>query len=165
MAISYLVNIEQLSVLAYFCNIESFPGLPELPIVDGERGETLIKILDEQGMIHKQNDKASVDIVLGFVLANMASPSLLIKTSEDILGYCNRELGIAASQDMRSPNKYRITPLPDAISLARKLWGNRPNLQKTEFIVQTMGDKPEVMQMNKPELEALISRIYTEARQ
>jgi len=160
MAISYIVNLDELSVLSYFCGVYSIPGLPELPRIESDKCEALIKTLGEQGMIYQQGDSVSVDMALGFAIVNISRPSLFIKMSESLFGYCTAELGVVVAKDVRSVNKYRLTPLQNASELAKKLWGESQQLHSIEIYLHYIDEAPKLMQMTNHELEAAIRKIY-----
>ena len=160
MAISYIVNLDELSVLSYFCGVYSIPGLPELPRIESDKCEALIKTLDEQGMIYQQGDNVSVDMALGFVIVSISRPSLFIKMPENVLGYCTAELGVVVAKDIRSVNKYRVAPLQNTSDLAIKLWGESQWLQSVEIYLDYVNEAPKRMQMTRSELEAAIRKIY-----
>ena len=162
MPISYLLTLEQLSVLAHFSGINAFAGLPELPAINRERCDQLLPGLSEHGMLQLHGNEAAVDLALGFILSVMAKPGLVLQTPAGALGYCTRELGVEVSADTRAPGKYRVTPLPTARELADRLWGEHPGSQHVEFSIRRKGQPWEKKQMTGPELEAEISQIYTE---
>ena len=160
MAISYIVNLDELSVLSYFCGVSSIHGLPDLPRIASDKCEILIKTLGEQGMIYQQGENISVDMALGFVIFNISRPSLFIKTPESILGYCTPELGVVVAKDIRSTNKYRIAPLQNASELATKLWGESQLIQRKEIYLHYINENPKLLQMTALELESTIAKIY-----
>ena len=171
MAISYLISLEQLSVLAHFAGVDSFPHLPELPTISRERGIELIDVLSEQGMLHlhkakddKAEDKAAVDTTFAFVLLSMAKPKLVIKTAKGALGYCTNALGVVVTQDIRNKSKYRITPLPNAKETAERLWElcSKADAQMANFTIYFGNKEPENMQLTKSNLEENVSKIYTD---
>jgi hypothetical protein len=170
MAISYLVSLEQLSVLAHFSGIDSFPRLAELPTLNRERSTELLETLSEQGMIHllkaktdKAESKAAVDMTLAFVLSIMAKPALVMQTAEGVLGYCSDVLGVVVTQDARNKSKYRITPMPDAKELAERLWDVcvKTDGLTVDFMLYFENGEYKNVRLTKAELEATISKIYT----
>lgn len=163
MSISYLLTIEQLSVLAYFQSIDSFHGFSSLPVISREKCDELLEYLNVNGMIHLQGDRASVDVALGFILHCMAAPQLYMKTAEGIHGYCTSGLGVVVFPDRRSSDKFRITPLPDAHEFTEQLWKNYSNEETVEFSLWTEKSILAQKHMSKPELKARILKIYTEA--
>lgn len=160
MAISYIINMDELSVLSHFCGVSSIHGLPEPPKIASDKCETLVATLGEQGMIYRQGENVSVDMALRFVIVNISCPSLFIKMPDSVLGYCNAELGVVVAKDTRSVNKYRITPLQNASELAAKLWGESQWLQSIEIYLHYMNESPKLLQMTKLELETVIRKIY-----
>ena len=136
MAVSYLISLEQLSVLAHFSYnpIDHFPLLPDLPKIDRAKSEKLLDELKELGMLHKRDNEAALDITIGFILSTMAKPDLLIETEEGGKGYCTRALGVVVKKDSLTPNKYRITPLPTGEEMANILWEEKPNYESLEAL-------------------------------
>ena len=154
MAISYLVTLDQLSVLAHFCQIDSFRGLPELPHVSGTKCNTLIEAMGKQGMVHIHNHTAAVDIVLHFILQTMASPGVFIQ-GMDVWGYCTQDLGVVLQPDRRSKTKFKITPAETAKDFATILWQDRE-------INVSIGGQTHIAD-TLPALEQLILAVYKEA--
>jgi len=171
MAISYLISLEQLSVLAHFAGMASFAHLPNLPAIDRQRSEELLEALGQQGMIHlrkakdnKTEDAAAVDMTLAFVLKTMAKPALVVRATGDVLAYCTSELGIVVTPDPRNKSKYRIMPLPDAKELTQRIWELcvKSDSEKIDTILHYNDEEPQEMQLTKPELKAKISEVYSD---
>ena len=123
MGISYIVSIEELSVLANLADAESFEGLPALPDVDDKRRQELLCGMDDSGLvkIDRKIGAVSVDMAIDFILSAMAKPELVIRVSRSAVGYCTKNLGVVVSPDRRTEHKYRITPFPDAESMVEKV--------------------------------------------
>ena len=114
MAISYLISLEEFSVLAHFCGYDSFPSMPQLPVIDREKSDLLINNLVKRGMIHIHNNEAAVDLALSYVLSVMVEPINVIKGG-DGTGYCGKDVWISVKTDRRNlpeMQKYKITPFP-----------------------------------------------------
>jgi len=165
MSISYLISLEQLSILAHFSGIEAFPTLPELPFVSRERCEELIPVMGDQGMLCLSGDEAAVDMALGFILDAIAKPALLIQTQEGSFAFCTKELGVFVGISPRNPSRYLVTPLSNATELADKIWDDeRTVTDSVMFKICRDGNGWEEVHMTKPALEAIIlsTYIYTE---
>ena len=140
MAISYIVSMEELKVLAAMANADSFEWLPELPAIDQKRYDELLGILDTNGMVKVSKNKgaAYVDMAVCFIISTMANPELVIRTAAGAVGYCTKQLGVVVCPDKRAKDKFRITPLPDARAMAEKLWeylaGEEPGYTEADLL-------------------------------
>ncbi|MCL2015584.1 MAG: hypothetical protein FWG68_04985 [Defluviitaleaceae bacterium] len=111
MAFSYLMSLEELSVLAYFSEIDEFLLMPELPTLNEEQSEIVINQLSQKGMMHINKNNASVDLIVHYILTAMAQAAA-VQGKNNKIGYCGNEIFVAVAQDKYSNYpKYRITPL------------------------------------------------------
>lgn len=161
MSISYLISLEQLSVLAHFCKIDAFKGLPEMPVIDRERCNALVETMAEQGMVHLNAGEIAVDVVVKFILSTMAASSLFIQAPNSICGYCTDVMGVVVLPAARSVSKYKIVPMLNANVFAAMLWESCRADTQASFVVETAKTKIET-QLTKAALEKTIARTYTE---
>ena len=164
MSISYLVTLEELSVLAHFCNIDTFQGMPAMPLIDSKQCSELLNTMNDQGLVHLSEGEIAIDIVVRFILRSMANPTLFIQMPNNVNGYCTDTVGVMVSPATRAAGKYKITPLPNANALAYRLWESLGAKTDATIIVQTAEIKTE-MPLTRPELETIIAGVYMEVSQ
>ena len=147
MAISYIVSLEELAVLANITSTDYFKGLPALPTIDRKRYAKLLGILDTKGIvkINKNVGTVHVDMVVRFIISTMAKPELVISTAKEVTGFCAKHLGVVVSPDKRAKDRFLITALPDANAMAEKLW---------EYLAV------EEPALSKADLQKKISEVY-----
>ncbi len=164
MSVSYMIDMEQLAVLARYMSADGFPGLPNLPETDQGKNDEVLKKLSELGMVHLQGAEASLDLGLAFILTAMAKPELMIRAIGNILCCCTKDLGVVISSDTHAKNKYRITPLPSAAEVTERMWeAVGENSSPQEFSLWSVSGGWQQSSMSKSELGKLIRRIYKEA--
>ena len=164
MRVSYMLTMEQLSVLAFFLGLETLPGLPDLPKVGLEKSDKLVDLMSNEGLLVKSGKICSVDLTLGFVLRQMASPDMLVKAPDGGFAACTKELGTVVTLDRRGGGKYKITPLPTPGDIADMLWEDIVEdtiKEEIQFSI-SKGSEEYIAMMSKTELEKLISDAYTE---
>jgi hypothetical protein len=162
MPVSYMLDTDQLSVLARYLELDGFPGLPELPAPDEKRSGELLEKLAGLGMVHLRGTEASVDLGLAFILSAAAKPELLARAG-NTLCCCTKKLGVIISPDAHAKNRYRITPLPNSAELSERIWeaaGPGGDIRDFSLWDAASGWKP--VRLSKAETDKHIAEIYTE---
>lgn len=163
MSVSYLVGLEELTVLAHFSGCSALPGFSALPAVEGERCRALLLGLDEKGMVQLSGDRVAVHPPLAFVIRTMAHAGLTARAENGALAYCAPDLGVVVGRVPRGKERFRLTPTPDARELAERFWeASGACFESLAFAYcEGSGGWCEAA-MARAELEALFARVYTE---